>query len=82
MTVVYTWLYAFSTSALDGGEWSPSSSGRCTSGQIAPVTREVGAELIWTFGGREKFFVECSGSVYVIFILPVITDYHNILPLI
>jgi len=35
---VELWLYAFITSALDGGEWSSSRPGRFTPGLRAPAT--------------------------------------------
>jgi hypothetical protein len=42
-------LYSFLTLALDGGEWSPSSSGRFTAGEKFPFDSEleIGWAIIW-----------------------------------
>jgi hypothetical protein len=42
---VETQLYAFLTSALDGGEWSASRPGGFTPGEKAPVP--IGEEAVW-----------------------------------
>jgi hypothetical protein len=59
--------YSFSTSALDGGEWSASRPGsRFTPGKGPPVhivhEAEWAPEPVWTQRLKEKFFRLCRGS--------------------
>jgi hypothetical protein len=54
--------YSFSTSVLDGGEWSASRPGRAL--PLVPIGQEVGwaTEPVWTQKLEEKFFRLCRGS--------------------
>jgi hypothetical protein len=59
--------YSFSTSALDGGEWSASRSGRALppgKGPPVPMLQEAGwaPEPVWTQKLQEKPFRLCRGS--------------------
>jgi hypothetical protein len=59
--------YSFTTSALDGGEWSPSLPGRVLDpgkGPPIPIVQEAGwaPEPVWTQRLDEKFFRLCRGS--------------------
>jgi hypothetical protein len=59
--------YSFSTSALDGGEWSASRPGRALApgkGPRAPIVQEAGwaLEPVWTQRIEEKSFRICRGS--------------------
>jgi hypothetical protein len=59
--------YSFSTSALDGGEWSASRPGRALApGKVPPVpiVQEAGwtPEPVWTQRVEEKSFRLCQGS--------------------
>jgi hypothetical protein len=59
--------YSFSTSALDGGEWSASRLGRALApgkGLPVPIVREArwAPELVWTQKLQEKSFRLCRGS--------------------
>jgi hypothetical protein len=65
--------YSFSTSALDGGEWSASRPGRALPpGKGPPVltVQEAGwaSELVWTQRLEEKSFRLCRGSNIYIYI--------------
>jgi hypothetical protein len=54
--------YSFTTSALDGGEWSVSSPGRAL--PPVPIVQEAGwaPEPVWTQKLEEKSFCFCRGS--------------------
>jgi hypothetical protein len=59
--------YSFSTSALDGGEWSASRPGHTLAlvkGPLVRIVEEAGwaAELIWTQRLRGKILCVCRGS--------------------
>jgi hypothetical protein len=59
--------YSFSTSALDGGEWSASRPGRALppeKGPPVPIVQEAGwaPEPVWTKRLEEKSFAPCRGS--------------------
>jgi hypothetical protein len=59
--------YSFSTSALDGGEWSASRPGRTLSlgkGHPVPTVQEAGwvPEPVWEQRLQEKSFRRCRGS--------------------
>jgi hypothetical protein len=59
--------YSFSTSALDGGEWSASHPGRALppgKGPAVPIVQEAGwaPEPVWTQRIEEKSFCLCRGS--------------------
>jgi len=59
--------YSFSTSALDGVEWSSSLPGRALAprkGPPVPTVQEAGwaPEPVWTQRLQEKFFRLCRGS--------------------
>jgi hypothetical protein len=59
--------YSFTTSTLDGGEWSASRSGRALSPGKGPpvfIVQEAGwvPEPIWTQRLEEKIFCLCPGS--------------------
>jgi hypothetical protein len=59
--------YTYSTSALDGGEWSASLPGTALSlgkGPPVPIVQEAGwaPELVWTQRVQEKSFGVCRGS--------------------
>jgi hypothetical protein len=59
--------YSFSTSALDGVEWSASRHGRALvpgKGPPVPIVQEAGwaAEPVWTRRLKEKSFRLCRGS--------------------
>jgi hypothetical protein len=59
--------YSFSTSALDGGEWSASRPGRALApekGPPVPIVQEAGwaPEPVWTQRTKEKIFCPCRGS--------------------
>jgi hypothetical protein len=59
--------YSFSTSTLDGGEWSASLPGTALSlgkGPPVPIVQEAGRapELVWTQRVQEKFFRFCRKS--------------------
>jgi hypothetical protein len=58
--------YSFSTSALDGGEWSALPWPRFNPGKERPVriVQEAGwtPDLVWTQGLEEKSFRLCRGS--------------------
>jgi hypothetical protein len=59
--------YSFSTSALDGGEWSASRPGRALApgkGTPVPIVQEAGwaSEPFWTQRLQEKSFRLCRGS--------------------
>jgi hypothetical protein len=59
--------YSFSTSALDGGEWSASRPGRALpsgKGPPVPIVQEAGwaPEPVWTQRLEEKSFCLCRGS--------------------
>jgi hypothetical protein len=59
--------YSFSTSALDGGEWSASRPGRALApgkGPQVPIVQEDGwaPEPVWTQGVQETSFRLCRGS--------------------
>jgi len=45
MGLVDVQLHSFLTLILDGGEWSPSSSGRFTAGETVPFDSEL--EIVW-----------------------------------
>jgi hypothetical protein len=51
-------IHIFLTSALVGGEWSTSRSGRFTPGERAPGTHSIGgwgtSESVWTIWRREN----------------------------
>jgi hypothetical protein len=58
---------SFSTSALDGGEWSASRPGRAlppVKGPPVPIVQEAGwaPEPVWTQRLEEKSFCPCRGS--------------------
>jgi hypothetical protein len=58
--------YSFSTSALDGGQWSASCPGRVLAlgkGSLVPTVQEAGwaPELVWTQWLEEKSFRHCQG---------------------
>jgi hypothetical protein len=57
--------YSFSTSALDGGEWSASRTSRALApgkGPPVPIVQETGWALVWTQRLEEKSFLLCRGS--------------------
>jgi hypothetical protein len=59
--------YSFSTSALDGGEWSVSRPGRALApkkGPPVPIVQETGwaPQPVWTQKLEEKSFRLCRGS--------------------
>jgi hypothetical protein len=59
--------YSFSTSALDGGEWSVSRPGRVLTlgkGPSLPTVQEAGwaPEPVWTTGYRKNPFASAGGS--------------------
>jgi hypothetical protein len=59
--------YSFSTSELDGGEWSASRPGRALSpgkGPPVPIVQEAGwaPEPVWTQRLEEESFLLCWGS--------------------
>jgi hypothetical protein len=59
--------YSFSTSALDGGEWSASRPGRAFApekGTPVPIVQEAGwaPEPVWTQRLEEKSICQCRGS--------------------
>jgi hypothetical protein len=59
--------YSFTTSALDGGEWSVSRPGcalRPEKGPPVPIVQEAGwaPEPVWTKRLEEKSFCPCRGS--------------------
>jgi hypothetical protein len=59
--------YSFTTSALDGGEWSASRPGRALApgkGPPVPIVHEAGwaSEPVWTQRLEEKSFRLCRGS--------------------
>jgi hypothetical protein len=56
--------YSFSTSALDGGDWSASRPGRTLAGGKVPPVQEAGwtPEPVWTQKLEEKSFRLCRGS--------------------
>jgi hypothetical protein len=55
--------YSFTTSALDGGEWSASRPGRALPPEKGPIIQEAGwaPELVWTEMSEEKSRL-CRGS--------------------
>jgi hypothetical protein len=59
--------YSFTTSALDGGEWSASRPGRALvpgKGSTVPIVQEAGwaLEPVWTQRQKEKSFRPCRES--------------------
>jgi hypothetical protein len=59
--------YSFSTSAVDGGEWSASRPGRALppgKGPPVPIVQEDGwaPEPVWTLRLEEKYVRPCRGS--------------------
>jgi hypothetical protein len=57
--------YSFTTSALDGGDWSASRLGRALSpekGPPVPIVQEAGwaLELVWTQRIEEKYFASAG----------------------
>jgi hypothetical protein len=52
----------FLTSALDGGEWSSSRSGRFTSGERAPGTHSIEGWL----GGLQNWSRHCREGKYIL----------------
>jgi hypothetical protein len=75
--------YSFTTSALDGGEWSASRPGRALppgKGPPIPIVQEVrwAAELVWTQRLEEKSFRLCRGSnLYRLVVQPVVRHYTD-----
>jgi hypothetical protein len=77
--------YSFSTSALDGGEWSASRPGRALSprkGPPIPIVQEAGwaSESVWTQRLEEKSFHPCRGSNFDRLVVQPVARYYTELP--
>jgi hypothetical protein len=77
--------YSFSTSALDGGEWSASRPGRALApgkGHPVSIVQEAGwaPEPVWTQRLEEKSFRLCRGSNLDRLVVQLVARHYTELP--